>query len=297
MFMSIELLPRDSLIAVLKGTIPDAEWVIRHLERTDGQLLFPLPLVDTIRNLKIDQYPLLYEDERRLMYVFLRAWFTDEQIRELNSDIALSSLDDCGELLQAICNSIEPILESIPKTPEEIEAGRLTLESLPEDEKQGAIKRAQAFYSFFFASFGQTFSMMMHGEKLTTLVAKAKAGDDDAFCKAIRIDKRILTVIPYFREKYERATQLGEVEFIKKIGFWIGAAPYKGRIRHKALWVVFAILDQAGMLSNLSHAEILSICDEVGVGGADNRIEDVGYLSKRLREYRKLQQTGIASTP
>ncbi|WP_293389074.1 hypothetical protein [Nevskia sp.] len=293
----LELLPRDSLIAALKGAIPDAEWVIRHLEKSNGWLQFPPVLVDTIKNLKIEQYPLIYEDERLLTYFSLRAWLTDQEIRELAIQAETASLEQRGEFLKEICDAVEPVLESIPKTPEQIKAAQELFASLSENEQREAIKRGQAFYSVFFASFGQTFSMMMHGEKLTTLIAKAKAGDDDAFCKAIRIDGRILTVVPYFREKYERAKQLGESAFLDKVSVWTRAAPYRGRIRHKSLWVVFALLDQAGMLANLSHREILDICDEVGVGGAENRIEDVGYLSKRLREYRKLQKSGVASTP
>lgn len=295
--MSLELLPRGSLIAILMGAIPDAEWVIRHLEKSDGWLQFPPLLVDTINNLKIDKYPLVYEDERLLAYFSLRIWLTDQEIREFAADVESSSLEERGKFLKEICDAVEPVLESIPKTPDQIKAAQELFASLSEAEKLEAIKRSQAFYSVFFASFGQTFSMMMHGEKLTTLVARAKAGDDDAFCKAIRIDRRILTVIPYFREKYERAGHLGDIKFLDKVCAWTRAAPYKGRIRHKALWILFSILDQAGMLSNLSHREILDICDEVGVGGADNRIEDVGYLGKRLREYRKLQKIGIASTP
>lgn len=271
--------------------------MIRHLEKSEGWLQFPPILVDAIKNLKIEKYPLIYEDERLLTYLSLRAWLTDQEIREFAIQAETASLEQRGEFLKEICDAVEPALESIPKTPEQIKAAHELFASLSEDEQRESIKRSQAIYSVFFVSFGQTFSMMMHGEKLTTLVAKAKAGDDKAFCKAIRIDGRILTVIPYFRERYERAKQLGETEFLDKVGAWTRSAPYKGRIRHKSLWVVFSLLDQAGMLSNLSHREILDICDEVGVGGADNRIEDVGYLSKRLREYRKLQKIGVASTP
>lgn len=295
--MSLALLSRDSLIGVLKGAIPDAEWVIRHLEKSGGWLQFPTTLVDTIKHLQIELYPLMYEDERLLAYFSLRIWLTDQEIREFAVETESALLEDRGEFLKEICDAVEPVLSCIPKTPEQIKAAQQHFATLSEEEKREAIRRGQAFYSVFFASFGQTFSMMMHGEKLTTLVAKAKAGNDEAFCKAIRIDGRILTVIPYFRERFERAKQLGEVKFLDTVSAWTRSAPYKGRIRHKSLWVVFALLDQAGMLSNLSHREILDICDEVGVGGADNRIEDVGYLGKRLREYRKIQKSGIASTP
>lgn len=292
-----EFLPHEGLIALLKGAISDAEWVIKYLEKTEGWLQFPTILLDIISSLSIEKYPFIYEDEQLLTYFGLRFWQTDQEISATSATLEKSKLNERGELLKIMTDAAASVVESIVGTSAQANAAQEHFAGFSEEEKREAITRSQAFYSFFFASFGQTFSMMMHGEKLTTLVARAKAGDDEAFCKAIRIDRRILTVIPYFREKYERAGQLGNTEFLEKVGSWIGAAPYKGRIRHKSLWVVFSILDQAGMLWSLSHNELLDICNEVGVGGADNRIEDVGYLSKRLREYRKLQQTGIASTP
>lgn len=47
------------------------------------------------------------------------------------------------------------------------------------------------------AIFYEQLSIMVHGEKLTALVARAKTGDDVGFLKAIQIDKRILSKIEY----------------------------------------------------------------------------------------------------
>ena len=48
----------------------------------------------------------------------------------------------------------------------------------------------------------------------------------------------------------------------------------------------------------MQHREILDLCDEAGVGGYANRIEDVKNLSKRLAEYRAFQNRGVVlSTP
>jgi hypothetical protein len=68
--------------------------------------------------------------------------------------------------------------------------------------------------------------MMVHGEKLTSLVAQAKAGNDDAFVKAVQIDKRILNAIPYFSERYARAHDQGHSDFFDRLSYRLKSAPY-----------------------------------------------------------------------
>jgi hypothetical protein len=70
----------------------------------------------------------------------------------------------------------------------------------------------------------------------------------------------------------------------------------KGKIRYRTLWIVFSILELFEMLESLKHREILDICDQVGIRGKKSRIEDVGYLSKRLAEYRRFQKKGGRAT-
>jgi hypothetical protein len=49
-------------------------------------------------------------------------------------------------------------------------------------------------------------------------------------------------------------------------------------------------------MDNLSHPQILKICDEAGVGGYENRIQSVKHLSNRLDDFRKFQKRGLITT-
>ncbi len=137
---------------------------------------------------------------------------------------------------------------------------------------------------------------MVHGEKLTSLVAQAMAGNDEAFVKSVQIDRRILTAIPYFSHRYAQAQDEANSDFYDRLSYRLKAAPYRGKIRHKTLWLAFSALDQARLLDKLTHPEILEICDEAGVGGYDHRIQSVKHLSNRLREYREFQKRGVITT-
>lgn len=292
------LLPLDSVVDSLRSSIPDVEWMLGEIESQQGWFRFPSFIANGIENLKIQSYPLLYTNERAIAAVFLKGFLDDDQIRELNAELETASLDERGEFLEALSTSVGDAVDQIeiPKTLEDQEAARAKFLALSPDEQKEAIHAGQHFWMFFLSSFFQMLGTMVHGEKLTSLVTQAMSGNDEAFVKAIQIDRRILTEIPYFKERFARSLMEGDQDFSDQISYRLKVAPYRGKIRHKALWHTFSMLDQSGLLYSLSHPEILEICDEVGVGGYENRIESVKHLSNRLRDYRAFQKRGIVTT-
>ena len=136
---------------------------------------------------------------------------------------------------------------------------------------------------------------MVHGARLTTLVPQAITGDDEAFLKAIQIDRMLLLHYPYFRDRKFRAQNDREMEFLSKISYRESNSPVRGKIQYPALYMLFGILESFRWLDDLKHKEILDICDEAGLDRYQNRIEDINCLTKRLIEYRKWQKTGGVS--
>lgn len=295
----VAVLSLDSAVESLRSSIPEAEWFLRHIESEQGWFRFPPYLANTISNLKIESYPLLYANENAIGVMLFKSFMSDNELKELGAELEAASPEERGEFISEFASSLLDGIDKveIPKTPEDQEAARQRFLSLPDDEQKEAIKISQHFFCFFFSSFFQNLSVMVHGEKLTSLVAQAVAGNDEAFVKAVQIDRRILTEYPYFKERFARAQFEDNSDFNDLISYRISHSPYRGKIRHKTLWLTFSILDLAGHLNELKHSEILEICDEVGVGGWENRIQEVKYLSKRLGEYRQFQKRGGMYTP
>ena len=95
----------------------------------------------------------------------------------------------------------------------------------------------------------------------------------------------------------QKATERGESEFLQKIAYRTLNPTVRGRIRHPSLWLLFAILESLNSLDGVfTHSDLLDLCDEAGIERYENRIEDVGYLSKRLADFRRYQKTGGVST-
>lgn len=288
----------EAVLHSMKSGIPDAEWLLRQIESEQGWLRFPPHLANLIPNLKIESYPLLYCSEQAMAAMLLRGWMTSEEIQSFYTEIEAASPDERGELVIELGNCLGECVEQteIPKTPAQWRDAEERFKSLSLEDQAESIRISQHFFSFFFASFYQNLSMMVHGEKLTSLVAQAKAGNDKAFVKAVQIDKRILTADPFFSARFARAQMEPSGDFFDDLAYRLKSAPYRGKIRHKTLWVAFSMLELAGLLNTLKYREIMEMCDEAGVGGYENRIQREKHLGERLREYREFQKRSIVTT-
>jgi len=201
------------------------------------------------------------------------------------------------------------ILESIDKGSDEafaytdtyqfrrdVVAARREFPRLSLEDQREIIVRAKCLIGATVATFYQSLSMMLHGERLTSLVARAKAGQSDAFVKAVRTDHRILPAIPYFRDTYANARDTGKIEFVRAVDAVRNKAPFKGKIQHKELWMAFSMLDLTGWLRQLSDPELLKICDEARVGYGTRAVSDVNSLGKCRRQYLEFQNRAFLST-
>lgn len=293
-----ELVSKSSVLDALKSGIPDAEWLLGQIESEHGWLRFPPFLSGLITRLKIENYPLLYASENAMAVMFLKGWMSDDEIREFNTEMEAASPDERGQFLADLTQSLSNVIEhvEIPKAPEDHARARKMFDAMSPGEQSESIRQAQHFYGFFLASFYQNLSIMVHGERLTALVAQAKQGSDSAFVRAVQIDKRILIADPYFSERYARAQMEPPNDFYDALSYRLRAAPYKGKIRHKSLWLAFSILERTQLLDELSYREIMEMCDEAGVGGYENRIQSEKHLGSRLREYREFQKRGVVTT-
>lgn len=293
------ILPLESVVECLRSGIPDAEWMIREIESQDGWFRFPSFIANAITNLRLESYPLLYISEGAIVGALLKGFMTSEELMQFNADAESATLEERGRFIEEFGELATEFANGFqfPKTPAQQEAARKAFLALSPDEQREAIKIGQHFFLFFLPSFHQYLSVMVHGEKLTSLVAQAQSGNDDAFVKAIQIDRRILTEMPYFKSRFVRAQDEADRDFSDKVAYRLKAPPYRGKIRHKSLWLAFAITEQAGWLDALSYPELLEIYDEAGVGGYENRIQSEKHLGNRLREYREFQKRGIVTTP
>jgi len=247
----------------------------------------------------LGNYVQLYDDEKKLGVAVLLGLLGEDGFQELNEDSKSWTEKENADFLKSLSSeegekSVDDAL-NFPQSEEEWAAQENSFQSLPDDEKAKQSKRAAFLFSGVFAQIFNTLSLMIHGAKLTTLVPLAIQGDPNAFFKAVQVDRLLLTHHPYFIKRKQEAQDNGEDVFLKALVYRESNPNLKGKIRYPALYMLFGLLESINWLDGFKHEEILDLCDEAGLDRYQNRIEDVGYLTKRLIEYRHFQKTGGVS--
>jgi hypothetical protein len=249
-----------------------------------------------------DTYVKFYESEVSILACLIRFIFPEEldgelemftaSIKAATEEEKLSFFKQLSERLMGKDVQFQ-FVDLFPRTKEAREAIKEAFDALSEEEKIAGIRQAQLLLTFFYAYLHNHIALMVHGRKLTTLVPLAIQGNQEAFCKAIQIDKNILTGHPYFKETYERLQAGENGKFYQDVITHLGRPPIQGRIKYPALYLIFTVLDGFGWLEKFTASEILDMCDEAGLDRFQSRIEDESYVIKRRLEYRKFQKIGF----
>ncbi len=251
------------------------------------------------KRLKVENYVLMYEDERRIQSALFNALMSQEEQTDWVSELNSLSPEDQQK---AVSDMVRPggewdqITDAMfPDGPDAEQEQIRVFESLGEDERKEATKRGQYLYAFFFAFFYDALAVMVHGEKMTSLVPKALAGDKEAFGKAIHIDKALLHGHPGFQTLHSKAIQEGDQAFLVSVARRLAAPVTQGRIQLAGAFVVFSLLETMGWLSDFRYREILDICDAAQLDRWQNRIEDETAIAKCIKKFRQYQKSGGVS--
>jgi len=287
----------DPLFAgpIIKRVAPAFLALQSHLEGTNGHLTLPKSLNRLIGGLNLGNYPELYYDENRIWIAFLLSVLTREELEEFGRDFETLSPNETGEVLLAGLDEPDEFLEFFERSDwgrdkRFLAVARRDFRALSAMERKLAVYRTQLRLGAYLASFYQTLSLMVWGQKLTTLVSRARDGSLVDACKAIRIDKRIQLAVPEVKHMWFEATTSGSLEERELLQKAYYTPPYKGRFSHKAAYAVFAILDQLNVLEHLSHSVVLDMFNESSVFAGGEHVCDVKTVAKLLQKYRELRK-------
>lgn len=290
---------KESSLSIAQQLSPQCVELLRDLQKGGGRISFS-PEVAQIQNF-VGRYVLIYDDERKIGRALFLAFLGEDGLKDFNQEIEALSKEDQQEFLDSfasseLANEISEAMDYIklPQSPVEWKAARDEAAKWPEDERKVIEKQGAFFWCFFFSHFFNTLSLMVHGTKMTSLVPRAIAGDDDAFLKAVQIDRMLLLHHPYFCDRKARAQSEGETAFLSKLAYRESKPPLHSKIRYPGLYMLFGILESINWLDELSHEELLDICEGAGLDDYQNRIEDVTYLTKRLIEYRIWKKVSLS---
>jgi hypothetical protein len=271
-------------VELLKALVPLFNEVLGYMDQHGGWLPLRSQFFDVAKNPIIRKWPELYLDERKIKGFTLFGVLGQE---------AFKDLPDPAQFMETLKHEFAQALDAgeiTTPSDAEFEHEKSKFAALDEAAQADAAQRGALLALGSITSVFHCLALVVHGRTLCQLVAEAMQGDDDAYRKAVQIDRTVLT-LPYFQDRMLRAQFTCDGPFLKAVGDSLKRPIISSKIRHRTLWLAFALLDDEGLLAGLPHDRLLDICEEVGVYGKAHGVEDVGHLRKRLRDYRKHQRT------
>jgi hypothetical protein len=295
-----QLVDKATALALLQVLAPELKDFLQVVRDNRGRVAWQEKFAEFVDRLNIGGYPKLYESEPAAGTLLAMAFCGGlQQAKVFNDYLAILSPAERGAGLLQLGPQLYELIDSLDfdPPPEKKVALERASQSLSDGERQEGVHFLQSLFMGILALLHQMQSVMVHGERLTALVAQAKAGDDKAFLKAIQIDKRILTEVDYFKQRWARAYARGEIALIKSAARMLEAPSFVGRIQHKTVMLSLFLLDWLGLLESYSDDELLDTLIASGMVDEDQPIDDVKNLSKIRRRYRQLKAKAGLSTP
>lgn len=284
---------KDAAVKAAISLTPQYAQLLRDLQKGGGKLQFR-PEIRSLQH-RFPQYIDCYDNELKIGAALMLAVLGEEEYHRLSAELESATAEEQQEFLDEIAKEEDwqELADSFlfPDTPHGWAEARKQFEALPPEEQRKTARAGAFFWSYLFSSFFNTLALMVHGDKLTTLVQKAINGDDTAYMRALQTDGMLLRHHPYFVERKQRATCDGDKKFLLRIASREATPILSGQIQYPGLYMVFGILESFQWLDDLKANEILDICVEAGLDQHQNRIDDVNYLRQKLNEYRKWQKT------
>lgn len=286
--------PKESALRFAGKMAPLYAEVLHELKADGGRVVMQTRVAQIRR--AVGRYVVLYEDERRIGLALMKGLLGEQGFDEFEREAAQFSEEETEQFLKQLLDpdeldALNGLME-IPDTEQGWKEADKAYLALSPDEQAEYLKQGSLLWAGVFGGLFNMLSLMVHGAKLTTLVPQALAGDDDAFLKAVQIDRCLMTHHPLFIERKQRAQDMGDTPFLRALGYREANPIVRGRIRYPALYMLFGALEASRWLDDLKHEELLDLCDSAQLDRYQNRIEDVNYLTKRLLEYQHWKKTG-----
>lgn len=276
----------EQLSTFVAAVLPEFDWVLAEMERAGGWLRLKPPLVNVLTGTNLRWWS-AYESDKAFAVHQALMFLDPDTLRSIQTqeeaDIVKGAL--VAEALEMV--SLEEIQDSRPYTEEEKKTLAAELErklaSMSPEERREYWQKMAFFWIGYMITFLDLLSLMVHGKSLRILVQAARDGDDDSLIRAVQIDKAVLFV-PCFQKRLLNAHLSGDEAFLNNLAYRVKNPIIKGKIKHRTLWLLFAILDSEGHLE-MPLGELLALCEKVGVYGREYGIGDDNSLSKIRNDY------------
>lgn len=266
------LVSLDVASKFIASIIAEYDWFLQHIK--SGQHHLPAKIRAVLDVLAIDDYPKHYKDENALAGVF---WDMAQKNPSLAQKLGADKL-----------------LETNSEKPLDPLVNHLSSLEIPEDSKIDNLDFSEKdknsdsalFIKWSMLWLHEMMALMVHGERITTLVKKAISGDRAAYFKVLQIDPTAFRFIPEFKTIHEQAMLSRDRKFLNNLNYYINNRPSKSRQKKHHIYPVLFFLQIVGLLKGMSNKQLLLFLDDCGFTDYENFPDErsLGLVRKKYLE-------------
>lgn len=263
----------------ISSLIGDYDWYLKHLRKTSNHL--PLKISKFVNELGIQNYSSMYVDKNNLTTLFIDGLELSPEFKNTFYKINQIPEENAPSFMDEYLYNLSELDFDEVFTDEQEESE----EGLSEEQ----LRALKSLIKWCLLWMHDLTSLMVHGERIFTLVQKAISGNRSAMFKVLQIDPSSFQHIPEFQAIHGKAVVSRDKRFLNSMNHHLNNRVGKSKLSHRMIYVVIFLLDTLQMLNNMTNNDILELCDSSGLSDYDY-IPDprtIGLIRKRYIDAHK----------
>jgi len=259
--------------------VDDYDWYLKHIRKTSNHL--PIQISQIIIDLGMQDYSSLYIDKSNLNTLFIEGLELSAEFKQAFHQVNQIPEENVHQFMDEYLKNLSQLDLDDVLTDEQEEVE----DELP-DEQLNALK---SLIKWCLLWMHDLTSLMVHGERIFSLVQKAIAGNRSAMLKVLQTDPSSFQYIPEFQKIHAQAVVSREKKFLNSMNHHLNNRVGQSKLSHRMIYTVIFLLDTLQILGNMTNKDVLELCDASGISDYDY-IPDprtVGLIRNKYLETHK----------
>jgi uncharacterized short protein YbdD (DUF466 family) len=257
--MSCPLATTKPVQEFIASFVEDYDWYLKHIRKTPNHL--PTKVSEFVSELGIQNYSSLYVDKNNLNTLFVEWIELSPDFKKVFYQINKIPEENVHKFMDEYLQNLSQLDldEAFSDEQEEMEEG-------VSEEQLNALR---SLIKWCLLWMHDLTSLMVHGERIFSLVQKAINGNRSAMLKVLQTDPSSFQYIPEFQKMHAQAVVSRDKKFLNSMNHYINNRVGQSKLTHRIIYTVIFLLDTLQILGNMTNKDILDLCDASGLSDYD----------------------------
>jgi len=259
LIMSHSLATIKPIQEFITSFVDDYDWYLKHIRKTSNHL--PTQISKLANELGIQDYSSLYVDKNNLNTLFIEGMELAPELKNVFHQINQISEEHVHKFMDEWLQNLSRLdLDEVFSDEQE-----KTEEELSEEQ----LNALRSLIKWCLLWMHDLTSLMVHGERIFSLVQKAIAGNRSAMLKVLQTDPSAFQYIPDFQKIHAQAVVSRDKKFLNSMNHHLNNRVGQSKLSHRMIYTVIFLLDTLQILGSMTNNDILELCDTSGLSDYD----------------------------